>query len=94
MFCLFSFVSFAPSLIYLLFCPQQVPPGSPRSPPIVFAVMANPEVLKDSGRHSKDPEERRAMVELMCDFVEAMNPGVKLVRCVACSTFLQSSKLT
>jgi len=42
--------------------------------------MANPEVLKDSGRHSKDPEERRAMVELMCDFVEAMNPGVKLVR--------------
>lgn len=44
--------------------------------------MANPEVLKDSGRHSKDPEERRAMVELMCDFVEAMNPGVKLVRCV------------
>jgi len=60
------------------FC--KVPPGSPRSPPIVFAVMANPEVLKDSGRHSKDPEERRAMVELMCDFVEAMNPGVKLVR--------------
>jgi len=58
----------------------KVPPGSPRSPPIVFAVMANPEVLKDSGRHSKDPEERRAMVELMCDFVEAMNPGVKLVR--------------
>jgi len=44
--------------------------------------MANPEVLKDSGRHSKDPEERRAMVELMCDFVEAMNPGVKLVRCL------------
>ncbi|KAH8235009.1 hypothetical protein KR032_007569 [Drosophila birchii] len=59
---------------------MRVPPGSPRSPPIVFAVMANPEVLKDSGRHSKDPEERRAMVELMCDFVEAMNPGVKLVR--------------
>lgn len=64
-------------LLKLLF---KVPPGSPRSPPIVFAVMANPEVLKDSGRHSKDPEERRAMVELMCDFVEAMNPGVKLVR--------------
>ncbi|XP_011212959.2 uncharacterized protein Pihd2 [Bactrocera dorsalis] len=59
---------------------MRVPPGSPRSPPIVFAVMANPEVLKDSGRHSKDPEERRAMVELMCDFVEAMNPGLKLVR--------------
>ncbi|XP_014093189.2 uncharacterized protein [Bactrocera oleae] len=58
---------------------MRVPPGSPRSPPIVFAVMANPEVLKDSGRHSKDPEERRAMVELMCDFVEAMNPGLKLV---------------
>lgn len=49
--------------------------------------MANPEVLKDSGRHSKDPEERRAMVELMCDFVEAMNPGVKLVRCVECFAF-------
>lgn len=59
---------------------MRVPPGSPRSPPIVFAVMANPEVLKDSGRHSKDPEERKAMVELMCDFVEAMNPGLKLVR--------------
>ncbi|XP_055912014.1 uncharacterized protein LOC129946027 [Eupeodes corollae] len=59
---------------------MRVPPGSPRNPPVVFAVMANPEVLKDSGRHSKDPEERRAMVELMCDFVEAMNPGVKLIR--------------
>ncbi|XP_054086293.1 uncharacterized protein LOC105213027 isoform X2 [Zeugodacus cucurbitae] len=59
---------------------MRVPPGTPRSPPIVFAVMANPDVLKDSGRHSKDPEERRAMVELMCDFVEAMNPGLKLVR--------------
>ena len=42
--------------------------------------MANPEVLKDSSRDGKDHEKRRAMVELMCDFVKAMNPGVKLVR--------------
>lgn len=48
--------------------------------PLVYAVMANPEVLKYSGRHCKDHAERNAIVELMCEFVEAMNPDIKLNR--------------
>ncbi|GAB0100331.1 uncharacterized protein DMENIID0001_163560 [Sergentomyia squamirostris] len=55
--------------------------GNPRSPPLVFAVMANPDVLKETGRNiSADDHERLALVELMCEFVEAMNPGLKLMR--------------
>ncbi|XP_059613082.1 PIH1 domain-containing protein 2 [Phlebotomus argentipes] len=55
--------------------------GNPRSPPLVFAVMANPDVLKETGRNiSADDQARQALVELMCEFVEAMNPGLKLMR--------------
>lgn len=43
--------------------------------------MANPDVLKETGRNiSADDQERQALVELMCEFVEAMNPGLKLMR--------------
>ncbi|KAL5281977.1 hypothetical protein ACFFRR_005329 [Megaselia abdita] len=53
---------------------------SPKCSPLVYAVMANPEVLKFSGRHCKDNAERNAIVELMCEFVEAMNENIKLNR--------------
>lgn len=57
---------------------QQQPP--PPNPPLLFAVMANPEVLKKASRTSVDDQDLTALVELMCEFVEAMNPGLKLLR--------------
>ncbi|XP_055687466.1 PIH1 domain-containing protein 2 [Lutzomyia longipalpis] len=60
---------------------MRVHSGNPRSPPLVFAVMANPDVLKETGRNmSTDDQERQALLELMCEFVEAMNPGLRLTR--------------
>lgn len=56
--------------------PQQWPP----QPAMLFAVMANPEVLKKASRNSVDDQDLTALVELMCEFVEAMNPGLKLLR--------------
>lgn len=52
----------------------------PVNPPLLFAVMANPEVLKKASRNSVDDQDLVALVELMCEFVEAMNPGLKLLR--------------
>lgn len=40
--------------------------------------MASPEVLKKTGRNHPDTPERMNLVELMCEFVEAMNPGLVL----------------
>ncbi|XP_023701483.1 uncharacterized protein LOC111861278 isoform X2 [Cryptotermes secundus] len=48
--------------------------------PTTFAVMANPEILRLSGKTAKDPMDRDALVDLMLDFVEAMNPEVKFKR--------------
>ncbi|XP_012275973.1 uncharacterized protein LOC105697326 [Orussus abietinus] len=42
---------------------------------IVFAVMANPEVLRLNGKNARDPKERSTLIELLLDFVEAMNEG-------------------
>ncbi|XP_055319667.1 ras-interacting protein RIP3 [Sitodiplosis mosellana] len=58
---------------------MRVTSGSPKSP-LMFAVMANPAILKHVGRKCSDAEEKLALVKLMCDFVEAMNPGLKLAR--------------
>ncbi|XP_069681398.1 DNA ligase 1 isoform X2 [Periplaneta americana] len=52
----------------------------PKKQPIIFAVMANPEILRLSGKTAKDPMDRDALVDLMLDFVEAMNPEVKFKR--------------
>ncbi|KAL1403368.1 hypothetical protein pipiens_019396, partial [Culex pipiens pipiens] len=57
-----------------------IPPGSPRAPPLVYAVMASPEVLKKAGRKCPDTPERMNLVDLMCEFVEAMNPTLHLSR--------------
>lgn len=43
---------------------------------LIFAVMASPEVLKKTGRSNAASPEQMNLVELMCEFVEAMNPGV------------------
>lgn len=51
---------------------QQSPPQQ-----LIFAVMASPDVLKKTGRNSDSPEQMN-LVELMCEFVEAMNPTIVL----------------
>lgn len=51
-----------------------------QSQAMLFAVMANPEVLKKASRNNVDDQDLTALVELMCEFVEAMNPGLKLFR--------------
>lgn len=48
----------------------------PPPPQLIFAVMASPEVLKKAGRNYLDTPEQMNLVELMCEFVEAMNPGL------------------
>uniref|UniRef100_A0A336K396 CSON008664 protein n=1 Tax=Culicoides sonorensis TaxID=179676 RepID=A0A336K396_CULSO len=63
-----------------LFGGMKVIPGSSRSPPLVYAVMASPEVLKQAGRKCPDSPERMNLVDLMCEFVEEMNPGLVLSR--------------
>lgn len=52
---------------------QPAPPSH-----LIFAVMASPEVLKRTGRNCADTQEQMNLVELMCEFVEAMNPGIIL----------------
>lgn len=52
---------------------QTLPP-----PQLIFAVMASPEVLKKAGRNCPETPEQMNLVELMCEFVEAMNPGLVL----------------
>lgn len=60
--------------------PQGCGPNSTKPPLIVFAVMVNPEILKINGKNAANPLERDALVSLLCDFVEAMNPGLQLAR--------------
>lgn len=55
-------------------------PTQQKKAAMLFAVMANPDVLKKASRNSVDDQDLTALVELMCEFVEAMNPGLKLLR--------------
>ncbi|CAH2107861.1 unnamed protein product [Euphydryas editha] len=55
-------------------------PNSNRPPLLVFAVMVNPDILKANGKNAANPTDREALVSLLCDFVEAMNPGLMLTR--------------
>uniref|UniRef100_A0A1B6M3W4 PIH1 N-terminal domain-containing protein n=1 Tax=Graphocephala atropunctata TaxID=36148 RepID=A0A1B6M3W4_9HEMI len=48
--------------------------------PLVFAVMVNPNVLKQSGKMAQNPQERDSLIDLMLDFIEAMNENVKFSR--------------
>ncbi|XP_041976571.1 uncharacterized protein LOC121731274 [Aricia agestis] len=59
---------------------QGCAPNSNRPPLLVFAVMVNPDILKENGKNATNPSDREALVSLLCDFVEAMNPGLALSR--------------
>lgn len=63
---------------------MQVPygcaPNSNKPPMLVFAVMVNPDILKANGKNASSPTDREALVSLLSDFVEAMNPGLFLTR--------------
>lgn len=48
--------------------------------PLIFAVMANPEILKISGKTAKNLSDRDGLIEVMLDFVEAMNPDIRFKR--------------
>lgn len=65
-----------PSLPVPLYGGMRVPPPRTKTEAIVFAVMANPEVLRMSGKNAQDPKRRMIFIELLLDFVEAMNAGV------------------
>lgn len=57
---------------------QQQQHQQPTATHLTFAVMASPEVLKKAGRNCPETPEQMNLVELMCEFVEAMNPGLTL----------------
>ncbi|XP_059049808.1 uncharacterized protein LOC131844843 isoform X2 [Achroia grisella] len=63
---------------------MQIPQGcglnSNKPPLLVFAVMVNPDILKANGKNADNRTDREALVSLLCDFVEAMNPGLSLSR--------------
>ncbi|XP_029176071.1 myb-like protein AA [Nylanderia fulva] len=69
-----------PSLPVPLYGGMRVPPPRTKTEAIVFAVMANPEVLRMSGKNAQDPKKRMSFIELLLDFVEAMNVGVFFTR--------------
>nr|ANA75035.2 odorant receptor 29 [Ectropis obliqua] len=60
--------------------PQGCGPNSTRPAMLVFAVMVNPDILKANGKNAASATDREALVSLLCDFVEAMNPGLVLTR--------------
>ncbi|XP_011868830.1 PREDICTED: probable basic-leucine zipper transcription factor Q [Vollenhovia emeryi] len=65
-----------PSLPVPLYGGMRVPPPRTKTEAIVFAVMANPEVLRMSGKNAQDAKKRTSFIELLLDFIEAMNAGV------------------
>ncbi|KAG7202541.1 hypothetical protein KM043_009739 [Ampulex compressa] len=69
-----------PSLPVPLYGGMRVPPPRTKAEAVVFAVMANPEVLRISGKNAQDPKKRSTLIELLLDFVEAMNTGVVFTR--------------
>uniref|UniRef100_A0A1B6HK52 PIH1 N-terminal domain-containing protein n=1 Tax=Homalodisca liturata TaxID=320908 RepID=A0A1B6HK52_9HEMI len=58
--------------------PKQV--KTSKEKPLVFAVMVNPNVLKRSGKMAENPQERDGLIDLMLDFIEAMNENIKFSR--------------
>ncbi|XP_053602376.1 uncharacterized protein LOC128670609 [Plodia interpunctella] len=60
--------------------PQGCGPNSNKPPLLVFAVMVNPDILKANGKNAANRTDREALVSLLCEFVEAMNPGLRLAR--------------
>ncbi|KAL0124550.1 hypothetical protein PUN28_006415 [Cardiocondyla obscurior] len=65
-----------PSLPVPLYGGMRMPPPRTKTEAIVFAVMANPEVLRMSGKNAQDVKKRTSFIELLLDFIEAMNAGI------------------
>ena len=59
---------------------MRVRPPRTKEEAIVFAVMANPEVLRINGKNAQDPKKRTSLIELLLDFVETVNAGVIFTR--------------
>ncbi|XP_076748802.1 uncharacterized protein LOC143422208 [Xylocopa sonorina] len=59
---------------------MRVRPPRTKAEAVVFAVMANPEVLRINGKNAQDPKKRSSLIELLLDFVERMNAGVIFTR--------------
>ncbi|KAK9309388.1 hypothetical protein QLX08_000879 [Tetragonisca angustula] len=59
---------------------MRVRPPRTRAEAVVFAVMANPEVLRINGKNAQDPKKRSSLIELLLDFVERMNTGIVFMR--------------
>ncbi|KAL6258040.1 hypothetical protein P5V15_009958 [Pogonomyrmex californicus] len=68
-----------PSLPVPLYGGMRVPPPRTKTDAVVFAVMVNPEVLRMSGKNA-DAKKRSSFIELLLDFIEAMNAGVVFTR--------------
>ncbi|XP_014218465.1 putative mediator of RNA polymerase II transcription subunit 26 isoform X2 [Copidosoma floridanum] len=59
---------------------QLTPPRTEDKSTLVFAVIANTEVLKMRGKNCKNPNELENLVVVLLDFVETMNNGIKFKR--------------
>ncbi|XP_033229194.1 putative mediator of RNA polymerase II transcription subunit 26 [Belonocnema kinseyi] len=56
------------------------PPRGEKPEVGVFAVIANPELLKKYGKNSQDKKERTTLIDLLLNFIEAKNEGVYFSR--------------
>ncbi|KAG8036362.1 hypothetical protein G9C98_003684 [Cotesia typhae] len=56
------------------------PPRTEKPEVNVFFVMANPEVLRKKGKYAHDLKEQSILIELLLNFIEAMNKGVEFMR--------------
>ncbi|CAK9822424.1 PIH1 domain-containing protein 2 [Anthophora retusa] len=59
---------------------MRIRPPRSKAEILIYAVMANPEVLRINGKNAQDPKKRSSLIELLLDFVEMMNIGVVFAR--------------
>nr|XP_033194947.1 transcription factor mef2A [Bombus vancouverensis nearcticus] len=59
---------------------MRVRPPRTKTEAVVFAVMANPEILRINGKNAQDPKKRTSLIEHLLDFVERMNTGIIFMR--------------
>ncbi|XP_068981383.1 putative uncharacterized protein DDB_G0282129 [Bombus flavifrons] len=59
---------------------MRVRPPRTKTEAVVFAVMANPEILRINGKNAQDPKKRTSLIEHLLDFVERMNAGIIFMR--------------
>ncbi|XP_017883134.1 uncharacterized protein LOC108626778 [Ceratina calcarata] len=69
-----------PTLPVQFYGGMRVRPPRTKAEAVVFAVMANPEVLRVNGKNARDPKKQAGLIELLLDFVERMNAGIVFTR--------------